>query len=321
MADYRVDSTDIEIMKLLTKDCRLSYREIALTLAIATNTVKRRIKNLISRRIIEEFLLQVNLGAFGYSKICNLTIKHKGNREKIKRYLQNLGYVYLEGDCVGGISRFVVASKEAINVEVELLPEKIQAVQLIDVFTGEWKSNFIFTSNDLRILKCLMQKPRVKIKDIAEAIHVSQKTVKKRTDAMVSNRILGFSIIVNPTEMIGYINVGIFIHVERKYRKAVIEQIYDEIKDLLVLGPPHEDVDMIGLNLYVENMWKIERIQNRAESMKGVKNLSIILPLRRRYSHELLLKEIDKRIATPPNYEMYSRPKNRFSTYCLAVRI
>jgi hypothetical protein len=65
------------------------------------------------------------------------------------------------------------------------------------------------------------------------------------------------------------------------------------------LGPPYEDVDMIGLNLYVENMWEIEMIQNKAESMKGVKNLSIILPLRRHYCHELLLKEIDKRIAKP----------------------
>jgi hypothetical protein len=55
----------------------------------------------------------------------------------------------------------------------------------------------------------------------------------------------------------------------------------------------------MGLNLYVENMWEIERIQNKAESMKGVKNVSIVLPLRRRYSHELLLKEIDRRIAKP----------------------
>jgi hypothetical protein len=55
----------------------------------------------------------------------------------------------------------------------------------------------------------------------------------------------------------------------------------------------------MGLNLYVENMWEIESIQNKAESMKGVKNVSIILSLRRRYSHELLLKEIDRRIAKP----------------------
>ena len=75
---------------------------------------------------------------------------------------------------------------------------------------------------------------------------------------MVYNRVINFTITVNPREMKGYINVGIFIHVERKSRAGVIEQIYEEIKDLLVLGTPYEDVDMIGLNLYVENMWEIE---------------------------------------------------------------
>lgn len=296
LSDYRIDSTDIEIMKLLTKDCRLSYREIALTLGIATNTVKRRIKNLISRRIIEGFLVRVNLGAFGYSNICNLTIKHLGNKEKIKGYLQNLGYVFLEGDCIGGISRFVVASKERIDNALEFLSEKVRHLQLIDIFIGEWKSDFVFTANDLRILKCLIQKPRMKVKDIAQAIHVSQKTVKRRIDAMLFNRVVDFTIFVNPREMRGYVNVGIFIHVEKKYSEEVTKEIYKQIKDLLVFGSPYESLDTMGLNLYVENMWEIERIQNKAESMKGVKNVSIILPLRRRYSHELLLKEIDRRI-------------------------
>jgi DNA-binding Lrp family transcriptional regulator len=299
LADCRIDGTDIEIMRLLTKDCRLSYREIALTLGVATNTVKRRIKNLVSRQIIEGFLLRVNLGAFGYSNICNLTIKHIGNKEKIEEYLQNLGYVFLEGDCIGGISRFVVASKERIDNVLEFLPEKVRHLQLLDIFIGEWESDFVFTTNDLRILKCLIQEPRMKVKEIAQAIYVSQKTVKRRMDAMRYNRVIDFTIIVNPREMKGYVNVGIFIHVEKKYREEVTKEIYDEIKDLLVFGSPYENIDTMGLNLYVDNMWEIERIQNKAESMKGVKKVSIILPLRRRYSHELVLKEINKRIAKP----------------------
>lgn len=297
LAHYRIDGTDIEIMELLTKDCRLSYREIALTLGITTNTVKRRTKNLVSRRVIEDFLVRVNLGAFGYSNICNLTIKHIGNKEKIRGYLQNVGYVFLEGDCVGGISRFVVASKEGIDNALEFLPEKVRHLQLIDIFIGEWESDFVFTTNDLRIMKCLIQKPRMKVKDIAQAIHVSQKTVKRRIDAMLYNRVIDFTIFVNPREMKGYVNVGIFIHVEKKYYEEVTKEIYKEIKDLLVFGSRYENLDTMGLNLYVENMWEIERIQTKAESMKGVKNVSIVLPLRRRYSHELLLKEIDRRIA------------------------
>jgi DNA-binding Lrp family transcriptional regulator len=297
--EYRIDSTDIQIMKLLTRDCRLSYRSIALTLDITINTVKRRIKNLISRKVIEEFLVRVNLGAFGYNNIYNLILKYRGNIEKkVIGYLQNRGYVFMHSDCVGGVSRFALASKDNLNEELRSLPVKIESVQVIDIFSSSWESNFFFNTNDLKILKCLIAKPRTKVKEIAKAIHVSQKTVSRRIDAMVSNHVLDFTIIVNPREMKGYVNVGIFIHVEKQRRNEVTKKIYEEIKNLLALGPPYEDIDTIGFNLYVQNMWEIENIQRKVESFSGFKNVSTILPLRRQYYHNLLLEEIDRRIST-----------------------
>jgi len=299
MTEYRIDSTDIQIMKLLTKDCRLSYRAIALTLDITINTVKRRIKNLVSRKIIEEFLVRVNLGSFGYTNVYNLIVKYRGNTEKIKikQFLQNLGYLFMYGDCVGGVSRFALASKVNVNEELRSLPEKIESVQVIDIFSSNWKSNFFFSTNDMKILKCLIAKPRTKVKEIAKTIHVSQKTVSRRIDAMILNHVIDFTIIVSPREMKGYVNVGIFIHVEKQHRNEVTKKINEEIKNLLVLGPPYEDIDTIGFNLYVQNMWEIDNIQRKAESLSGVKNLSTILPLRRQYFHDLILEEIDRRIS------------------------
>lgn len=60
----------------------------------------------------------------------------------------------------------------------------------------------------------------MKIKDILQTIHVSQKKVKRRTDAIAFNRVIDFNTIVNPREMKGFINVGIFIHVERNKHKV-----------------------------------------------------------------------------------------------------
>ena len=136
----------------------------------------------------------------------------------------------------------------------------------------------------------------MKTKDIAHAIHISQKTVKRRIDIMLFNRVIDFTIFVNPMEVKGYINVGVFIEIGKEGREKAIGEIYEEIKNLLVLESPYQGLNTIGLNLYVENMWEIERVQNKAESMKAVRNVSIVLPLRRRYSHEQLQKEIDKRI-------------------------
>ena len=219
MSGYRVDFTDTRILKLLAKDCRVSYRQIALNLDITTNTVKRRINNLVSRRIIADFLIRVNLGAFGYKNIHNLTIKHKGNRDQLEKYLRNLGYVFQEGSCVGGISRFVLASKERVDDELKSIPEKYRCVQQIDNFIGLWDSDFFFIVNDLQILRCLIRDPRMKTKDIAHAIHVSQKTVKRRIDIMLFNRVIDFTIFVNPMEVKGYINVGVFIEIGKEVRR------------------------------------------------------------------------------------------------------
>lgn len=297
MMEYRIDTTDIQIMKMLTKDCRASYRKIALSLDITINTVKRRMKNLVSRKIIEEFLVRVRLGPFGYPYVYNLILKHRGNIENIRRYLQNLGYVFMYSNCVGGVSRFALATKNNVNDALRSLPEKIEAVQIIEIFSGSWESNFFFNTNDLKILKCLLAKPRMKVKEIARAIHVSQKTISRRIDAMLSNHIIDFTIIVNPREMKGYVNAGIFIHVDKQYRNEVTKKIYQEIKNLLVLGPPYEDINTIGLNLYVQNMWEVEKIQRKAESLTGFKNVSTILPLHRQYFHDLLLEEVERRIA------------------------
>lgn len=104
----------------------------------------------------------------------------------------------------------------------------------------------------------------MKVKEIARAIHVSQKTISRRIDAMLSNHVIDFTIIVNPREMKGYVNAGIFIHVDKQYRNEVTKKIYEEIKNLLVLGPPYEDMNTIGLNVYVQNMWEIEKIQRKS---------------------------------------------------------
>jgi hypothetical protein len=122
----------------------------------------------------------------------------------------------MHSDCVGGVSRFALASKNNLNEKLRSLPEKIESVQVIDIFSSSWESNFFFNTNDFKILKFLIAKPRTKVKEIAKVIHVSQKTVSRRIDAMISNHVIDFTIIVNP-EMKTYVNVGIFIHDEKQH--------------------------------------------------------------------------------------------------------
>jgi hypothetical protein len=80
---------------------------------------------------------------------------------------------------------------------------------------------------------------------------------------MLSNHVIDFSIIVNPREMKGYVNAGIFIHVDKQYRNEVTKKIYEEIKNLLVLGPPYEDMNTRVLTYMCRICGKLKRSKEK----------------------------------------------------------
>jgi DNA-binding transcriptional regulator LsrR (DeoR family) len=57
------------------------------------------------------------------------------------------------------------------------------------------------TYSDFKIIRCLLANPRMEISDIAEKISMSSKTVARRLDKMIENRLVEFTIHCNPTAM------------------------------------------------------------------------------------------------------------------------
>jgi DNA-binding Lrp family transcriptional regulator len=72
----RLDNIDIQILVLLTKDSRTTYRNIASVVGVSTNAVKERIHKMISNSIIQKFVVIINPVIFGYEKECILIIRH-----------------------------------------------------------------------------------------------------------------------------------------------------------------------------------------------------------------------------------------------------
>lgn len=64
MQQYLIDKKDVQIIRMLAKDCRLSYRNMALTLGVTNNTVKLRLQRLIANNIIEKFIVNTSFALF-----------------------------------------------------------------------------------------------------------------------------------------------------------------------------------------------------------------------------------------------------------------
>ena len=70
------DNTDLHIIRLLARDSRIPYRNIASAVGITSNAAKERINKMVSNGAIRSFVVRINPVIFGYEKECILILRH-----------------------------------------------------------------------------------------------------------------------------------------------------------------------------------------------------------------------------------------------------
>jgi DNA-binding Lrp family transcriptional regulator len=73
-----LDDLDRQILRLLTKNARLSFREIALKLDVSTSTVSARVKRLEEEHFIRGYIPDIDARAMGFelTAIIGIRIAH-----------------------------------------------------------------------------------------------------------------------------------------------------------------------------------------------------------------------------------------------------
>jgi DNA-binding Lrp family transcriptional regulator len=295
MQGPRIDEFDIYILRILARNCRRSFRSIGLELDITTNTVKNRIKYLVDNKILQRYVLHINFAVLGYKNNSLVIVRHNTSPYKLIEKLRALGSVYLHVDCLGGTSVFGIVTKENLDELEVQLSNTIKPATLIDVFTGDLQLRpFTLSSTDFRIIKLLLDKPRMTNDEIAKSIFVSKKTVRRRLEFMTSNHVLDFGIVYNPSAMKGYIYFGLIIQTERYHYKKVLDQIYLNFEHYLLRHPQTVHRDVIVLNLYSRNIYDIQTILKKAESFNAVTKAEIFQTLKTEILDKWVYEEIDK---------------------------
>jgi DNA-binding Lrp family transcriptional regulator len=294
MQEYRIDEYDIYILRILARNCRASYRSISLDLGITTNTVKNRIKNLIENKIIRRYVIHINYAILGYKKNCLVILRDNISPHMIIEKFNTFGSVYLHVDCLGGTSVFGIVFKESMDDLESLLSSVIRPATLCNIFAGDLDSRVVaLTSTDLEMIKYLLSEPRMKNENIARLMSVSQKTVRRRLEFMIRNRVLDFGIVYNPSAMKGYIYFGLIIQTEHYRYQRVLEQVYQNFEHYLLRHPDTVHEDIIILNMYGRNIYDIESILKNVESFKGVTKAEIYQTLKTEILDNWVIKEID----------------------------
>jgi len=76
--ELRIDELDIQIIKLLQEDSRLSYNKIAEKLGISVGTAYNRIKNLEERGILKGYTIIVDPDKVGYGLTALILVQAEG---------------------------------------------------------------------------------------------------------------------------------------------------------------------------------------------------------------------------------------------------
>lgn len=309
--DFHMDHLDLQILRILADNCRTSYRSIGLTLGLTTNTVKRRVKILIQNKIIGKFITNLNFAILGYKMNCLLIIRHHNSSiDEIAKYLYQFGNVYLGINAIGGMSVFGIIVRPGMEEEIRFLKETSHHrnsseivekdgkafINIRDIFIAYRTLHFKLIETDLKIIRCLLSDPRMKVKDISKTISASRRTIIRRMEVMTENRLLNFGLVYNPSAMKGYNYFSILAQADNRLFKDIIKKIYSDLSRYLLRHPTLIHKDIIILNLYSENIFDIETIFRKVESFPGVKKAEVFQPLDIEWSQDWLIKEIDERI-------------------------
>jgi hypothetical protein len=103
---------------------------------------------------------------------------------EIAQRLSLLGDLFLQVDCLGGVSVFnmTIRYEKTKKRKISSLATSLKDAHFHNLFMSKLShSHVTFNDTDLRIVKCLIQKPRIRISDAAKAISLSEKNYSKKT--------------------------------------------------------------------------------------------------------------------------------------------
>jgi len=204
MSLSKMDDTDRKLLMLIVTNPRISYRELSKSLGITKQAAFRRLQALKESGVIEEMTADISvpyLGAipvavFGISTAPSVlkVFDRLGECEFTRRVIAGCGnYIYVNGilrdlseldEFAGFVKR--AARLREVTVGTFAHDPGLMPHYVVDGITNRKPSYKRLTNLDLRIIISLKEDVRKPVKDIAEELGVSAKTVRRRLDDMVS---------------------------------------------------------------------------------------------------------------------------------------
>lgn len=302
---HRIDKTDLLIMKELQKNSRLTFRKIGKKVGVSSSTVKNRIQKMQQQQIIDKFVLFVEPKIFGYKTVYIVVTGmdiEENTREGDKLYgiLRLAGEISEHHVCIGQINAFGLLVKEnEVEKSIGLLENQIgQSLTIL----GMRESGRIFSNSkaliqtDYRLMHFLAKNPRAKVQDIAEATGITTKTVKRRLDKLVEDRIIAFRTVFRPETLRGYLVFYVLVYVKNGSSSKVLDRIRSGYEKYL-FSEPIIQPNIIFLNLFSENIYELDSVYRKiVKASSEIEKAWLFIDIDVRLFQDWLSNELERRL-------------------------
>jgi DNA-binding Lrp family transcriptional regulator len=149
---------------------------------------------------------------------------------------------------------------------------------------------------DYKLMQVLVRDLRAKLDELATKICVASKTVRRRLDRLIENRVVQFGILYNPTKFRGYIPFHILVYTDQNVRK-MLDAISKEF-DRYFFGYPeiNYNLNIIILDMYSTSIYELDELYKKIRSSSGIKDADLLIPTKIRISHKWLLRQLETKL-------------------------
>ncbi|MFW9888267.1 MAG: winged helix-turn-helix transcriptional regulator [Candidatus Thorarchaeota archaeon] len=301
-----LDKIDMAILRELGHNCRTSYRALARKTGLSPNAAKNRAEKIVESGIITRFAVKLTTEAAGAG--CFLGFIRTDGTEGIQDFESRIGqnpmvFHVSELLCATG-GAYIIAGEHLSSdmlAELESLMKNFDNVDSVELHTmhtpdiGEG-CTAEFPRVQLKVLKCLMQDPRMQIAEIAELTGMASKTVRRALKQLIDSEAIQFTTSLDPAA--GGI-VDIFVRITWSDEMISLDELTDwlcsEYPDEFWFPWTSESEKVLIADFFVRSLLDAERISIRIRESPFVTSSTLLVSLTAAkfpYYSEMKLKEI-----------------------------
>ena len=310
----KIDEINAQILKILLRDSRTSFTEIAKTCKISVGAVKMRYKHLWKAGIINGEIMQVNPYSLGYKCVGNIGINTSSeNEEEVIEFLKKIRYrpppVLLHTWGKSNVGLLVVNKNiEEWAAELRLLesnpfikrvdpliwinptgmdhsenleikPLKLKEHDKIGQIHAEVNDEQTeIDETEQQIAKILVHNSRTSFRKIAKQLNISTKKVIQRYKKLREN-VLTLSTITVDLKKLGYNGQAlVFLKCERGKMSEITNKIL-EMKNIIVFYRTMGSYDLVAIAV-LEDFSAFIKLKKEINAIAGIEetNYSIMEP-------------------------------------------